>query len=124
LSAHEESRYIFWHNQRSGPFTVVQLMRLARDREISHRTLFWSERSAEWLPLRGLLFDLYPSQVSDMQRVGVQYVRVLGAGDDDCAACKRAADRVYPIRKAPVLPLSRCTCSPWCRCVIVAPQQA
>ncbi len=118
----EESRYILWHDQRSGPFTVTQLMGLARDREITHRTLFWSERRGEWLPLRSLLFDLYPSQVSDMQRVGVQYVRVLGSGVDDCAACKRAADRVYLIHKAPVLPLSRCTCNPWCRCVIVAIQ--
>jgi hypothetical protein len=118
----DESRYILWHDQRSGPFTVTQLMGLARDREITHRTLFWSERRGEWLPLRGLLFDLYPSQVPDMQRVGVQYVRVLGSGVDDCAACKRAADRVYPIHKAPVLPLSRCNCNPWCRCVIVAIQ--
>ena len=119
----EVSRYILWHDQRSGPFTVAQLARLAKDGEINHRTLFWSERSAEWQAQRGLLFDLYPGQLPDMQRVGVRYVQVLGSGVADCAACKRLHDRAYPIEKAPKLPPSRCTCNPWCRCVIVAAQQ-
>jgi len=103
----DDCRYILWHDQRSGPFTVAQLMRLAKDGEISHRTLFWSERRTKWLPLRGLLFDFCPSQVPNMQRVGIQYVRVLGSGLDDCAACKRIANRVYPIQTAPAGPPSR-----------------
>jgi GYF domain 2 len=117
----DDSRWIWRYDQRSGPFTVAQLTRLARDGEINHRTLFWSERRAEWLPLRGLLFDLFPGQLVDMRRVGIQRMRVLGSGlDSDCAACKRLADQVYPISKPPVLPPRRCTCNPWCRCTIVA----
>jgi hypothetical protein len=116
----DETRWIWWFKQLSGPFTVAQLGRLAKDREIDHRTLFWSERLQQWLPLRGLLFDLFPDRVTDMRKAGIQRVRVLGSGTaEECSACKRLADQTYPIEHPPVLPPGRCSCNPWCRCVII-----
>ena len=116
-----DSRWLWNDEQHSGPFTIDQLYCMAKRGKIDHRTLFWSDRCHQWLPLRGLIFDVYPSRLGEMRRAGITRVRVIDSGTgEDCSVCQDLAGRTYPIDAAPTLPAKGCTCVPWCRCIIIA----
>jgi hypothetical protein len=96
---------------------------MAESGEIGPTTLFWSEWKAEWLPLKGLMFDIdEPSdRLADFIDSGISHVQILGSGHDtECAACAGLAERFFRAEVAPTLPPEECTCIPWCRCIYIA----
>ncbi len=118
-----DARWLLIAEQRSGPFTVQQLYRMAQRGEIDNHTLFWSERSKKWLPLPNLLRDIYPDddKLKQMRDCGIDRIKVIGSGwDDECDSCRKLIERTFSIDAAPELPPQGCTCIPWCRCLHIA----
>ena len=119
----DDARCLLIDEQRSGPFTVQQLYRMAKRGEIDNRTFFWSERSKKWLPLPHLLCDMYPDddKLNQMRDCGIKRVKVIGSGwNDECDSCRNVIDHTFQIDPAPELPPEGCNCTPWCRCIIIA----
>jgi len=115
--------YWLWKDQqRTGPFKIQKLYRMAKRGEIDNHTPFWSERRQKWLPLLHLLCDMYPDRdrLDQMRDVGIKRVKVIGSGLDDCDACRKLTGQLYATENAPQLPPKDCTCTPWCRCTIAA----
>ena len=117
----EDSRFwLWWYNQRSGPFTVDRLYRMWKSGDIDNRTPFWSERSKKWLPLLHLLQDMYPDRdrLDQMRQAGITRVKLLDSAlAENCDACRKLAGQTCSIDNAPELPPDGCTCSPWCGCL-------
>jgi hypothetical protein len=104
-----------------GPYSIDKLCRLAKQEAINHRTLFWSDRQQQWLPLTALMFDLHPNRLEEMRGCGVKFVEVICSGTgEDCIVCRQLTGKTYDIDVAPVLPPDGCTCNPWCRCMFIA----
>lgn len=60
-------------------------------------------------------------RINEIRSVGIQYVRIVGAGNtgDECEACIAVRNQSYDIALVPELPLPGCDLK-WCKCVIVA----
>ena len=119
----EDRRWIWRSASHKERFTVPQLYRLVKHREIGNLTPFWSERRRQWLPLIHLLHDIFPDsdRLARMRESGIKYVKIIDSGaTDDCDACRKLTGRIYSIDATPVLPPPECTCNPWCGCVITA----
>lgn len=116
-----DSRWLWLDERQSGHFSVDQLYRMAQRDEIGPHTLFWSERRQQWLPLTGIMFDIEPGEFQQMKECGIFRVEILDSGTgEDCPECHALTGRTYPITSVPELPPEGCTCSPWCRCTIIA----
>lgn len=71
---------------------------------------------------RMILFRATTERVlSNFQRVGIEKVSILGAGDGrSCPACLEVSDAVFDLHEAPEIPLPGCTCDSGCRCCLIA----
>lgn len=98
--------------------------------------LLWGvNRSRDWLPegfvgverfdsdvaARMLLFFAYTRKTVETFKKGkFKNARVIGCGDGSCPACKRIANKVYPLEAFPELPHPGCTSENGCRCALLA----
>jgi hypothetical protein len=115
----EEAFWIWWYEQQSGPFTMRRLMSMAKEGEIDGDTLFWSDRRNEWIPLRGILQDLYPDRLDGPRQAGIKWVKFIDSGTgEDCEVCRGLNGKTFPIEAAPAMPPPGCECSPWCRSLL------
>lgn len=115
-----DERYILIDGQKSGPFSLQQLCRMAERQEIGNGTYYWSIIYEGWMPLAGILSDFGPSGFSQMLEQGfITKAEVLSA-KDDCPACRALSGREYSVSNLPKIPPDGCQCIPWCGCVFVA----
>lgn len=55
--------------------------------------------------------------LSDLD-LNIKKVEILGGGEDSCPECKKIANKIYTIKKAPELPYEKCTHKMGCGCAI------
>jgi hypothetical protein len=115
MKMNDENRKIRSDGKELGIFSIDQLYRMAMRGDINHTSEFWCERQSAWLPLAGIIIDMYPSRLDQMRDTGFKKVKILGSNSDDCPACLDLQKNAYPIDEAPTLPPKDCTCIPWCR---------
>ena len=108
-----DMRWLRKNEQRTGPFTVQQLYRMAKRGEIDRHTVFWSDRRQQWLRLAYLLDDIYPTKenLNQMRVAGIKRVKVINTDWNDladwantCDTCRKLNGQIYSINTAPELP--------------------
>ena len=115
-----DERWLWLEGEAQGPYSVKRMMRMAASGEVGPKTLFWSNAKQQWLPFTGVMFDIEPSRLKEIDAAGIMSVMILGSGQDDCPACSTLINKVFPIVAVPDLPPPGCQCVPWCRLVAVA----
>ena len=113
----DDVREVRGAGQSAGELALFDVFLKATSGELLRPWEFWSPQRQAWLPLAGILFDLYPLDLEAMRRVGTTTVRIQGSPPDDCPACT-ALVGIHPIDNVPALPPSECTCLPWSRLVV------
>jgi len=103
-----------------GLLALSKLNRLVSRGDIDGTAEFWSEARQAWLPLVGIMFDIYPDRLPQMLKAGVRKVSILGSAPDDCPACAALQNKLFSIADVPALPPAGCSCVPWCRLTVIA----
>lgn len=104
-----------------GPYPFEKIERLADRGGFADGGSFWSETKQGWMPIAGVLFEIYPPRIADMKCAGIRRVKVLTSGTKrDCKSCRTLAKTTYDIDSVPELPPVDCSCKPWCMLTIVA----
>jgi hypothetical protein len=123
MKAPEPSCWVWLDAQARGPFTVTQLYRMSKSGSVDHHTLYWSDAHQTWLPLGGILWDVFPREVPEIR--DDQMIEVMCSDlATECVTCRRLDGRKFRRSELPLMPPAGCTCEPWCRCVLVLADHA
>lgn len=102
-----------------GKLTLQQAHRMLSRGDISPPIEYFSDRAKAWRPIAGIMFELEPDRLQDLRNSGFRRVEVAGSGDEDCEHCAALLDRSFAIEETPKLPPEKCSCIPWCRCMVI-----
>ena len=123
------AHYWIWiEGQQAGPFSLQQIMRMAKpieidpefpdedcSPEITRETLFWSPTLGDWQALKYMpeewdREDDNRDREQERRRFGAQWAEYLGG---NCAFCRQLDKTVVPLSEVTRIPPDGCTCTPW-----------